>query len=108
MNWFLQKAGYTASKGQPAFGGLEMNQTSAAMRSAMAEPGSGPAASPDQAVAEAFEQLGKEPRQALEPVQRALQSSPDHPLALLVQGIAQRKLHEPMAAAATLRKLLLT
>jgi tetratricopeptide (TPR) repeat protein len=83
-----------------------MTQTSLAGRAAAAAV-AGPVDSIEKAVAEAFELLAQQPMQALDAARQALQSSPDHPLALLVQGIAQRRVNDPAASVATLRRLLL-
>jgi predicted Zn-dependent protease len=60
----------------------------------------------EQALAEAFNLLGRAPQQALKAAQAALELVADHPVALLVQGIALRMLHEPAAAAVVLQKLI--
>ena len=83
-----------------------MTNQMALARSEVADPTDRAAGSIDQTVAEAFELLGQQPRQAMDAAHRALQISPDHPLALLVQGIAQRMLHELDGAVTTLRRLI--
>jgi predicted Zn-dependent protease len=65
-----------------------------------------PVDSIEKTVAAAFELLERQPLEALHAAGRVLDSSPDHPLALLVQGIAQRRANDPAAAIATLTKLL--
>ncbi|MDB6089046.1 MAG: hypothetical protein JWN85_1830 [Gammaproteobacteria bacterium] len=65
-----------------------------------------PLGSIDPAVASAFEQLEQRPGDALELAQDILTISPDHPLAILISGIAQRSLGDTRAAMATLERLI--
>ena len=60
----------------------------------------------DAAVGRALELMGAQADQALLVLDEALRASPEHPMALLVKGIALRTLHQPAAAVATLRTLL--
>ena len=59
----------------------------------------------ERAIANAFEQLEQHPADALELVQGILAVSPEHPVATLISGIAQRSLGDTRAALAALERL---
>ena len=59
----------------------------------------------DAALARALQVLETEPATALAVARGVLKSSPEHPVAQLVVGIAQRRQNEPTAALETLARL---